>query len=116
MKKTYSLIADLMMKNGEAPKILRMPISLVRATIIKSVMPIIPKAAKMTAMMLLDMMSNDNNPIVNIQYSSTDGEKRIVDLKRSTEKIKNPVEYYVTKTKNGKTIGYMKLSEFSAYQ
>ena len=52
IKKTYSLTADFTIENSDAPKTLRMPISLVRATIKKMVMPIIPNEANKTAMIL----------------------------------------------------------------
>eukprot|EP01038_Epipyxis_sp_PR26KG_P006181 gene6181-8512_t len=84
--------------------------------------------AKMTALQLLDKMSNDNSKQVTIEYGTpaiTDnGEafftsKQKVTLNRSTQQAVNPVTYYSQKVpyrgKNGDTlVGYIKLSEFNS--
>ena len=75
---------------------------------------------KMSAMQLLDMMSNDQQSKVTLEYSHTDangkpkGEKLSVDLQRSIEKVVNPVKYTSQKLKNGKTVGYVRLGEFNS--
>ena len=75
---------------------------------------------KMSAMQLLDMMSNDEQPTVKLEYSHTDsdgkpiGEKQSVVLVRSTEKAVNPVKFASQKLKNGKSAGYIRLGEFNA--
>lgn len=74
-------------------------------------------------MQLLDMMSNDQSPTVEIQYSHINkdstispekSEKLTAILKRSTEKVSNPVQYTTQKLKNGKIAGYIRLSEFNS--
>ena len=75
---------------------------------------------KMSAMQLLDMMSNDEQSTVSLEYSHTDadgkplGEKQTVVLVRSTEKAVNPVKFALQKLKNGKQAGYIRLGEFNA--
>jgi carboxyl-terminal processing protease len=75
---------------------------------------------KMSAMQLLDMMSNDEKSTVILEYSHTDSEgnpideKKTAELKRSTEKAVNPVKFASQKLKNGKTAGYIRLGEFNA--
>lgn len=75
---------------------------------------------KMSAMQLLDMMSNDEQPTVTLEYSHTDsngkaiGEKQSVVLVRSTAKAVNPVKFASQKLKNGKLAGYIRLGEFNA--
>jgi carboxyl-terminal processing protease len=73
----------------------------------------------MTAMMLLDMMSTDENPTVTMEYTRVngdkEGEKMTATLQRVlAEKATNPVEYYSKKLSNGKLLGYIRLSEFNA--
>jgi C-terminal processing protease CtpA/Prc len=65
---------------------------------------------KMTAMQLLDMMSNDERSTVTVEYSSVDDQsgtpaRKTVSLKRSTQKAQNPVSYYSQKLANGKLAG-----------
>jgi carboxyl-terminal processing protease len=75
---------------------------------------------KMSAMQLLDMMSNDEQSTVTLEYSHSDGagktigEKQSAVLVRSTEKASNPVTFTSQKLKDGKTVGYIKLAEFNA--
>ena len=75
---------------------------------------------KMSAMQLLDMMSNDEQPTVRLEYSHTNtdgkavGEKETVVLLRSTEKVINPVKFSSQKLQNGKTVGYIRLGEFNS--
>ena len=75
---------------------------------------------KMSAMQLLDMMSNDEQPTVTLVYSHTDsdgkviGEKLSASLVRSAAKAVNPVKFSSQKLKNGKLAGYIRLGEFNA--
>lgn len=65
----------------------------------------------MTAVQLLDMMSNDNSDTVTLLYGP---EKKTVSLQRSKQKATNPVSYYSQKLSDGKIAGYVRLSEFNA--
>ena len=65
----------------------------------------------MTAVQLLDMMSNDNSDTVTLLYGP---EKKSVTLARSTQKATNPVSFYSQKLRDGKVAGYVRLSEFNA--
>ena len=75
---------------------------------------------KMSAMQLLDMMSNDEQPTVTIDFSHADssgkaqGERSTISLLRSTERAVNPVKFTSQKLKNGKSVGYVRLGEFNA--
>lgn len=72
---------------------------------------------KMTAMSLLDMMSNDKSSTVTFEYNHADdpkSSKLTTTLQRTTEKAVNPVQYNVQKVKEGKAVGYIRLSEFNA--
>jgi len=77
----------------------------------------------MTAMALLDMMSNDESDTVTLEYgrpdagSSSDGanvEHKTVTLARSKQKATNPVSYSFERLPNGKMAGYIKFSDFNA--
>lgn len=70
----------------------------------------------MTAIQLLDMMSNDDKETVEIEYFSPDNsvDKKIVSLRRSKQKASNPVQFFSQKLKNNKVAGYIKLSEFNS--
>eukprot|EP01041_Mallomonas_annulata_P010940 gene10940-22838_t len=70
---------------------------------------------KMTAMDVLDMMSNDDNDIVSLTYShGNNDEKKQIELKRSKQKAVNPVSYFSQKMPDGKTAGYIRLKEFNS--
>jgi C-terminal processing protease CtpA/Prc len=65
---------------------------------------------KMTAMMLLDSMSNDERPSVTIEYSQVDDTaenptRKTITLQRSNEKASNPVSYFAQKLTDGKLAG-----------
>lgn len=76
----------------------------------------------MTAIQVLDMMSNDESKTVEIEFARPSGsstgssqlEKKKVVLNRSTQKAANPVSYSVESLSNGSPIGYVRLSEFNA--
>ena len=86
-----------------------------------------------SALDILDMMSNDNNENVIIEYkhpfattsttttattTTTDNNNnnniQKVSLKRSQEKVINPVTYYTEKVSSGDVVGYIKLTEFNS--
>jgi len=86
---------------------------------------------KMTAMQVLDMMSNDDSEYMKLEYSTPtlDGgdngsgtnfkeepeqPHKIATLKRSKQKATNPVSSFVEKLINGKTVGYASLAEFNS--
>ena len=86
----------------------------------------------MTAMNLLDMMSNDESDTVTIEYGRGGGggggggevvegaedvkgvEHKSVTLKRSKQKAVNPISYSSQRLPNGKLAGYIKFSDFNA--
>ena len=79
----------------------------------------------MTAMNLLDMMSNDQSDTVTIEYGRGGGgsegvedakgvERKSVTLKRSKQKAVNPISYSSQRLPNGKLAGYIKFSDFNA--
>jgi len=81
--------------------------------------------ADKTALQVLDMMSNDESDEVVMKYTrgtNKEGEEeknsKTVSLKRSKEKVTNPVSYSIQSISNGKLeptrVGYIKLSEFNA--
>ena len=81
----------------------------------------------MTAMNVLEMMSNDESDVVELEYARLDlidGEKvtfenakkvsKKVSLKRTKDKATNPISYSFQILPNGKKIGYIKFSDFNA--
>ena len=65
----------------------------------------------MTAVQLLDMMSNDDRDTVTLEYGP---DRKLVTLPRSKQKATNPVSFYSQKLKNGKVCGYVSLKEFNS--
>ncbi|KAJ1424138.1 ClpP/crotonase-like domain-containing protein [Ochromonadaceae sp. CCMP2298] len=76
------------------------------------------RSDKMTAIQMLDKMSNDERDSLELEYgtpSETGAEvRKTVQLARSTEKAVNPVTFSSKKLPDGKTAGYVKLKEFNA--
>lgn len=68
----------------------------------------------MTAIQVLDMMSNDKSPTVTLELSSSDEAHRTITLERSTEKAKNPVSYSIETLRDGTKVGYVNLGDFNA--
>ena len=68
----------------------------------------------MTAMDVLDMLSNDVSPTVTLEVGKTIETKRSIQLARSTEKAINPVSYSIETLKNGVKVGYIRLGDFNA--
>lgn len=74
----------------------------------------------MTAMNLLDMMSNDESDVVTVEYGrkGADGNVQIdhkeVTLKRSKQKAENPISYTAQRLDDGKLAGYIKFSDFNS--
>lgn len=69
----------------------------------------------MTAMQVLDMMSNNDESIVILEVATASGEnKRKIDLVRATEKAKNPVTYSVETLKDKTKVGYISLGDFNS--
>lgn len=73
----------------------------------------------MTAIDLLDQMSNDKNDIINIDIGRIDEITKIINrksitLKRSKQSAQNPVKYLTKRLNDGKLAGYIKLSEFNS--
>jgi carboxyl-terminal processing protease len=78
-------------------------------------------AIDMTAMSLLDMMSNDESDTVSMEYFRPSdpnvGSRKSplkLDLPRTYEKAANPVSYYTATGSNGKLAGYIRLKEFNS--
>jgi carboxyl-terminal processing protease len=71
---------------------------------------------KMTALQLLDRMSNDETDEVSLEYSKPDSmdDRKVVVLKRSKEDVKNPVSYRIVSAADKTPIAYVKLTEFNA--
>ena len=73
----------------------------------------------MTAIDLLDQMSNDNTDIITIDIGRIDEITKIINrksitLKRSKQSAQNPVKYLTKRLNDGKLAGYIKLSEFNS--
>lgn len=71
----------------------------------------------MTAMMALDMLSNDDSDSLTIEYGkeNTNDKKKTVVLKRTkTEPADPPVSYSAKTLSSGKQIGYIKLRDFNS--
>ena len=68
----------------------------------------------MTAIQVLDMMSNDKSPTVTLEIGSSDGIHKSLVLSRSTEKAKNPVSYSIETLRDGMKVGYVNLGDFNA--
>ena len=83
----------------------------------------------MTAMSVLDMMSNDESPVITIEYFRPGAEspfpgfkaatqssaKRSATLARSgIEKAQNPISFSSQKLAGGKLAGYIRFSDFNA--
>lgn len=75
--------------------------------------------SSMTAMDVLDMLSNDESDKVVIVYgkkdsNNNDDDKKSVILTRVKDTVTNPVTFFSQKVSNGQTIGYIKLKEFNS--
>ena len=70
----------------------------------------------MTAMSVLDMLSNDNSELVTLEYGRGESTERIlVSLTRTKiPPSEPPVRYSMKRTKNIEKLGYIKLKDFSA--
>lgn len=73
----------------------------------------------MTAIDLLDQMSNDNTDIIIIDIGRIDEitknvNRKSITLKRSKQSAQNPVKYFTKRLNDGKLAGYIKLSEFNS--
>ncbi len=84
-------------------------------------------AEGMSAMAVLDMMSNDESPTVTLEYFRASAEEPYVDFKQavnkeqsvtltrsSIEKAKNPISYSTQRLPNGMLAGYIRFSDFNA--
>lgn len=70
---------------------------------------------KLQAMDVLDMLSNDRSDNLSLEYSrGKDEPHQTITLSRTTQKANDPVTFESQILKNGKKIGYIKLSEFNA--
>ena len=80
---------------------------------------------KMTAMDVLDMMSNDESNTVTLVYGHASDqddttidmntiEKKSITLVRSKQEATNPVSYSLENTKDGTKAGYIRLKEFNS--
>ena len=77
---------------------------------------------KMTAVELLDRMSNDESDVVILEYSNNNNNnnnnnkdnRKIVELQRSKQKASNPITYFTKKVSDNKLAGYIKLNEFNS--
>jgi carboxyl-terminal processing protease len=68
----------------------------------------------MTAMQVLDMMSNDPSDKVTLEVGKPgESARKSIALTRSTEKAKNPVTYSVETLKDGSKVGYISLGDFN---
>ena len=64
---------------------------------------------------VLDMLSNDRSDNLSLEYSrGKDEPHQTITLTRTTQKANDPVTFESQILKNGKKIGYIKLSEFNA--
>ena len=70
----------------------------------------------MTAMKVLDDLSNDESDELSIEYSHADtpNDKRTVILERTKTNAQNPVTYAKKTISSGKTLGYIKLKDFNS--
>jgi carboxyl-terminal processing protease len=71
----------------------------------------------MTAMQVLDMLSNDKSDTLSLEYSDSNDKTsthKIIQLARSKQQANNPIQFTSQKVSNGMKIGYIKLSEFNA--
>lgn len=71
---------------------------------------------KMTAVQLLDMMSNDENDYVTIEYASpsSSSEHVTTSLLRSKQRASNPVSFSAQQLADGSLAGYIRLGEFNS--
>lgn len=70
---------------------------------------------KLTALELLDRMSNDDSDSITIVYSKPgESERKTVSLSRSLERAANPVRYSIETLKDGRVVGYAKINEFNS--
>lgn len=67
-----------------------------------------------TALQVLDLMSNDESNEVILKFARGENDPQTVTLKRSIEKVSNPVSYSVQILSDGTSVGYIKLSEFNS--
>ena len=70
----------------------------------------------MTAIELLEMMSNDEGDSATFEFGSASNpeQRTSVKLARSKQKAVNPVTYSSERLPNGKLAGYVRLSEFNS--
>lgn len=71
----------------------------------------------MTAMQVLDMLSNDKSETLTLEYSNVDDKSlthKSIQLTRSKQQANNPIQFSSQKLNNGMKVGYIKLSEFNA--
>lgn len=70
--------------------------------------------ADKTALQVLDLMSNDETDQVELTYTRGTEAAQTVTLRRSKEKVSNPVTYSVQSLSDKTRVGYIKLAEFNA--
>jgi carboxyl-terminal processing protease len=72
----------------------------------------------MTAIQLLDMVSNDDSDVLELSVIRADSdpasEPEVMKLARSKQKAVNPVSFRAVTTDSGRRVGYIKLSDFNS--
>jgi len=68
----------------------------------------------MTAIQLLDMMSNDEQETVTVEVGRAGGDREHLVLARSKQKAENPVTFAQRTGNDGSRVGFIKLSDFNS--